>query len=160
MNVRDGRIYLPIRAATGSINKEIEKQNSMLLLNNLRAHGQQIAQLMQAAANPMAPPELQYFLLTFMQSSTFVMRRISKDFGFEDPSVAVPSLPETIEKRIADLEKSMAQQNHGGGNGAGGGPPQLPAPGQSGGGAPGQGPTMQPEAQQALREELPNERAQ
>lgn len=152
-NVRSGRIYLPIRAATGSVNKEIEKQNEMLLLNNLRAHGQQMAQLLQAVANPMAPPELQHFLLSFAQASTFVMRKVCKDFGIEDPSVAVPSLLGTIEDRIAAIEQQVAKQKQP----QGGGQPQLPSPGGSSGSEP---PGLQPGAQQLLREELPNDRAQ
>jgi hypothetical protein len=106
-NYREGRINLPIRAATGSVNKEIEKQNLMLLLNNVRAHGQQIAQLLQALANPMAPPELQHFLASFAMSSTFLMKRICKDFGIEDPSVVVPDVT-GIEERIVTLEKQIA----------------------------------------------------
>jgi hypothetical protein len=162
-NVRNGRIYLPIRAATGSVNKEIEKQNLMLLLNNLRAHGQQMAQLLQATANPMAPPDLQHFLLSFAQSSTYVMRKICKEFGIEDPSVAVPSLLETIEDRIAQIENQVKQQKQAQQQQpqlpGGGGPPQLPGPGGTSGST-GEAPGVQPGAQQMLREELPNDRAQ
>lgn len=159
-NVREGRIHLPIRAATGSVNKEIEKQNEMLLLNNLRAHGQQIAQLLQAAANPQNPPEIMHFLLTFAQSSTFVMRRICKDFGIEDPSAAVPELLSTITERITQIEKQVemqkaqqiAQQIQQRQQQPGGGQPQLPEnAGQ---------PQAVPPAQQAQREDMPNDRPQ
>jgi hypothetical protein len=144
-NYREGRITLPIRAATGSVNKEIEKQNLMLLLNNLRAHGQQIAQLLQALSNPMAPPELQHFLGSFILSSTYVMRKITKDFGIEDPTSAVPDVL-GIDARIKDLEKQFAAQQQqkqqqalpagsppqggGGAPAAAGGQPQLPPPEQ------------------------------
>jgi hypothetical protein len=148
-NYRQGRINLPIRAATGSVNKEIEKQNLMLMLNNLRAHGQQTAQLLQALANPMAPPELQHFLGSFALTSTFVMKKISKEFGFDDPSVAVPDLP-GLQEKVASLEKQMKQMQQPQGGGAPpqpgqppqggapqqGAPPQLPAPAAAGNGVP------------------------
>lgn len=148
-NVREGRINLPIRAATGSINKEIEKQNDMLMLNNLRAHGQQIAQLLQALANPMAPPELQHFLASFALTSTMFMKRLVKEFGVDDPSSAVPDLP-GMQERISQLEQQMkaAKQPQGGGA-----PPQPGQPPQ--GGPPQQGAPPQPPAPAAAGNGVP-----
>lgn len=136
-SVRNGKLYLPIRAATGSVNKEIEKQNLMLLLNNTRAHTQQVAQLLQAAANPQMPPDLMHFILNAAVTSSALMRRICKDFGIEDPSSVVPDLL-GIKEKIAALEKTqmeqqaqqiaaqMKQQQGGGGpSQPQGGPPQL-----------------------------------
>jgi len=164
-NVRDGKIFLPIRAATGSVNKEIEKQNLMLMLNNLRAHGQQMAQLLQALANPQNPPEIQHFLSSFALTSTYTMQRIAKEFGFEDPSSAVPNLLGSIEDRVIAIEKQfqqakaqqIAQSMQQGQQQQGGGAPQLPA--QAGGGT-GEQPGVQPGVQQELREGLPNDRPQ
>jgi hypothetical protein len=159
-NVRQGRMHLPIRAATGSVNKEIEKQNLMLLLNNIRAHDQQVAQLLQAAANPQNPPEIMHFLLSSTVAATFVMRRICKEFGIEDPSAAIPDLLGTVMDRITGIEKQVemqkaqqiAQQIQQRQQQPGGGQPQLPAPGG--------GPQAVPPAQQAQREDMPNERTQ
>lgn len=108
-SVRNGKLYLPIRAATGSVNKEIEKQNLMLLLNNTRAHTQQVAQLLQAAANPQMPPELMHFILNAAVTSSALMRRICKDFGIEDPSSVVPDLL-GIKEKIEALEKNQMEQ--------------------------------------------------
>ena len=127
-NYREGRINLPIRAATGSVNKEIEKQNLMLLLNNVRAHGQQMAQLLQALANPMAPPDLQHFLASFAMSSTFLMKRICKEFGIEDPSATIPDII-GIEDRLMAIEKQVQQQKQQAQLPQPGAPPQ-PQPGQ------------------------------
>jgi hypothetical protein len=144
-NYRERRINLPIRAATGSVNKEIEKQNLMLLLNNVRAHGQQISQLLQAISNPMAPPEMQHFLASFAMSSTFLMKRICREFGIEDPSSVVPDVM-GLEERIAGIEKQIAaqkqQQQQQGAQPQPGAPPQpgqqpqLPAPAPTNGGPP------------------------
>lgn len=144
-NYREKRIHLPIRAATGSVNKEMEKQNLMLLLNNVRAHGQQVAQLLQATANPMNPPEIQHFLLSFAQSSTLLMRKITRDFGIEDAGAIIPDLP-MLDDKIKALEQQMAQMKQQ--QAQGGQQPQLPAGAPPGQQPPPQaaGPTVQPGA--------------
>lgn len=104
-NLRAGRIALPIRAATGSINKEIEKQNFMLLLNNTRAHYQMVNQLLQAASNPMAPPEMQDYLVQVILSSNLLMKRITRDFGISDPSSILPE-PLGIQEKADKLKQA------------------------------------------------------
>jgi hypothetical protein len=138
-NVRDGRIHLPIRAATGSVNKEVEKQNLMLLLNNNRAHLQLVGQLLQGAENPMAPPEYQHFLWSSIQAATALMEKINKEFGIADPGQMVPEVL-MLSQRLESLEKQIkqsSQQQPGApqlpastppGAPAAGGPPQLPPP--------------------------------
>lgn len=108
-NYREGRIILPIRAATGSVNKEIEKQNLMLLLNNVRAHWQQVAQLLQATQNPMMPPESQAYMMEVIISSNLLMRRIVREFGFNDPSQLLPE-PKGIQEKTTQIEKALEQQ--------------------------------------------------
>lgn len=131
-NVREKRMALPIRAATGSVNKEVEKQNLMLLLNNVRAYGQQIAQLQQAIANPMAPPELTHFLLAFAQASTLLMRKITRDFGVDDAESIVPGLLgvderlKSLEAQIKKQSQQQAQPQQPGGAPAPGQQPQIP----------------------------------
>jgi hypothetical protein len=129
-----------------------------------------MAQLLQALSNPMAPPELQHFLGSFALSSTYLMRRIAKDFGVEDPSAAVPDLLDTIKQRVAAIEQQLKRNSQQPGTAlgmpGGGGQPQLPPPGQApppqmgGGGGGGMAPVVQPEAQQLLREVMPNDRPQ
>lgn len=111
-NVRDGRIILPIRAATGSVNKEIEKQNLMLLLNNHRAHGQLVLQLLQAVANPMAPPEYVHYILSFIQASDVLFAKICRDFNVPDPSSILPDVLGIQDKidNIEDQDKARKLQ--------------------------------------------------
>ena len=85
-NIKNRRLALPIRAATGSINKEVEKQNLMLLLNNHRAHWQQQAQLLQALQSPMISPDQKDYLWQTFQAANLLMARIDKDFGIAEPS--------------------------------------------------------------------------
>ncbi len=90
-NIRKKKLTLPIRAATGSINKEVEKQNLMLLLNNHRAHWQMQAALLQGLQSPMMSPiQKDYLWQTFMGANA-LMAKIDKDFGIEDPSSILPA---------------------------------------------------------------------
>lgn len=131
-NVKKGRIALPIRAATGSINKEVEKQNEMLLLNNYRAHWSQQMQLLQAMQNPMMSPQQRDYLWQTFEAANWLMAKISRDFGIADPSAALPSVAGSeAESRMAHdeamqttLQKVMQHVQQPG-------QAQLPAPGQS-----------------------------
>jgi hypothetical protein len=97
-NVKQRRLALPIRAATGSINKEVEKQNEMLLLNNHRAHWQQQAQIMQALQSPMLSPDQKDYLWQTFIAANALMAKIDKDFGINDPSIINPT-PASAEVR-------------------------------------------------------------
>lgn len=89
-NVRKGRIWIPIYAATGSINKEIEKQNLMLLKQNFSAHWQQVAGMLAAMDNPMTPPDVKDYTMKTINAANILMTRIARDFGIEDPSRILP----------------------------------------------------------------------
>jgi hypothetical protein len=162
-NVKQRRLALPIRAATGSINKEVEKQNLMLLLNNHRAHWQQQAQIMQALQSPMISPDQKDYLWQTFLAANMLMAKIDKDFGIADPNSYNPQ-PATAEAR-AEVAHTMAmhaaaqeiaQQIQSGvipmqQPGGQGGQPQLPA--QAGQGQPPEG--QQPPPQPAPPEGAP-----
>lgn len=107
--VKNGSIILPIRAATGSVNKEIEKQNLMLLLNNWRAHVQMVSQLMQQTSNPMAPPEYTDYLLNVILASNVLMTKICRDFNVPDPSSILPE-PLGIQDKTDAIQENHRQQ--------------------------------------------------
>lgn len=143
-NVKSGRLSLPIRAATGSVNKEIEKQNLMLLLNNTRAHWQMVAQLLQQATSPMTAsmPEYQDYLLNVILSSNVLMKKIARDFAIPDPSSILPE-PIGIQDKVdaigdqhrgQQLQQVMKQLMTQGGQ-----PPNVQLPQQQAPGAPGMG---------------------
>jgi hypothetical protein len=135
-NVKAGKIILPIRAATGSINKEIEKQNLMLFLNNHRAHGQMTLQLMQQLANPMIQPEQADYICQYIIASQYLMRRISKEFlpdadadQFVPEVMGVQEKSEQIQQRaqqqkMMQMIQQLLQQRQGQ-------QPSLPAQGQT-----------------------------
>lgn len=108
-NVRKKKIILPIRAATGSINKEVEKQNLMLMLNNVRAHWQMVSQMLQAAENPMLSPTQRDYMLRTIIAGNGLMTRILKEFNINDPTFVLPE-PAGIEQESDQLHDQVLQQ--------------------------------------------------
>lgn len=89
-NVKRGRLALPIRAATASINKELEKQNDLLLTQVMQRHHMGISQILQAVSNPLMPPESKKFLVGWIDSSSIIMGRILRNFQHDDLSRLLP----------------------------------------------------------------------
>jgi hypothetical protein len=112
-NVKAGKLILPIRSATASINKELEKQNDMLLTQVMQRHHMGVSQILQSVGNPGLPPELKDFLIGWIDSSSLLMARILRNFGHDDISRMLP------ERKI--IEKQGASSGQQGGAGPTGG---------------------------------------
>lgn len=115
-------LHIPIRASTGSLNKEVEKQTGMLMASLLQRHYTAQGQLLQAISNPMAPPEFKQYAVSVVLASELFTKKILKDFGYDQPDLYIP-----------EAQAGSKQQNRG----------ALPQGGMAPGGAPasGGGPT-------------------
>ena len=119
----EGKMRIPIRAATGSLNKETEKQAGMLMAGVLQRHYTAVGQLLQAIANPMVPPQAREYFTSLVVASEMFHKKLIKDFGYEQPDLYVPEA------------KVQQPQNAGAARQAGGGPPMGGNPqGEQGGG--------------------------
>jgi hypothetical protein len=118
--VKANHLKIPIRAATASLNKEIEKQSGMLMIGLMQRHYTAQGQLLQTILNPVIPPQLQEYLVKVVQSSNRAMKRILKDFGYDQPDQFIP-------------EPKISQAPASGANGAGQPVPGTPAPSPGGG---------------------------
>lgn len=88
-----GDLLIPMRAATASANKEVEKQNDMLLKQAMYQHNQQQVQLVQAITqNQGIPPEVKAWMIKMQQSQDAMMKRLLRNFGFDQPDEFVPDL--------------------------------------------------------------------
>lgn len=122
----DKKVEIPIRAATASTNKEVEKQNTMLLKGVLDQHFEKTASKIQAIlSNAQATPEYKQWLIDVIKSEDAMMIHTLREFGFDQPREYVPEI---------NLEKTQVQ-----------GAPHN-APPQAGG-----QPTGQPDIQSLLR---------
>jgi len=114
-NIRSGRMRIPVKAATGSINREIEKQSDMLLVNILRQHYMAIAQLLQGLMQ--APPPMQDYLVNTVIASDFLMRHILRNFGYDDINKLVPE-PMLIKQFREQMTNANKQRTAGGAAGS------------------------------------------
>lgn len=122
------RMRIPMRASTGSLNREIDKQTGMIVAGLMQRHYTAVGQLMQAIANPIVPPPVREYFTNVVQSSELLHKRIVKDFGYEQPDIYIP------EAKVGEGENAPVVP---GGQMAPGGPPAEgagPAGPEGGGG--------------------------
>jgi hypothetical protein len=91
-NIKLKKIDLPIRAANASINKELEKQNDMLLTQVLQRHHSAIAQILQGLFNPQLPEPMKNYLVGVIAAQGALMSRLLRNFGHDDISRLQPEL--------------------------------------------------------------------
>lgn len=84
------RLRIPIRASTGSLNREVDKQTGLVIAGVLQRHYTAVSQVLQAISNPLAPPELKQYLTNVVAASEAMHKKIVKDFGYEQPELVVP----------------------------------------------------------------------
>src|SRR5882724_4831496 len=88
--VKSGRIGLPIYSSTASVNKEVEKQSLMMLVQVMRGHYMGIANLIGQASNMMTPPGVKEYLQQVIKASNIVMKNVLRNFDQEDIDLLVP----------------------------------------------------------------------
>lgn len=89
----ESRIRIPIRAATASANKEVEKQNLMLLGQWVQGHHKNIISMLQAISQAQIPPEAKGFFVKVMESQNRLARQLFRSFGFDQPDEFIPDIP-------------------------------------------------------------------
>jgi hypothetical protein len=85
-----GRMALSITAATSSVNKEIEKQNDLMLIGVSERYNQSIMGMLQAATNPMTPEPIRKFLTDAILASNTLMQSVYRHFGFDEVDRLAP----------------------------------------------------------------------
>ena len=121
----ENRLRIPIRATTGSLNKEVDKQTGVIMAGLMQRHYTAISQLMQAINNPMIDPGTKEWMTKVVVASEQLHKKIVKDFGYEQPDLFVPE---------AEVGNRAGSQGAAAGQMASGGLPMGGAGGASGGG--------------------------
>lgn len=87
------RVRIPIRAATASANREVTKQNELLLNAALGAYIKETSTMYQAAMNAQLPPLYKKWLTGIIKARTRLMQQIIRDFQLSDqPEEFVPNV--------------------------------------------------------------------
>jgi hypothetical protein len=135
------KLRIPVRAADASMNKEVTKQNEIILNQAYAAYIKQQSSMIQAYFNPQLPPEYKKWMKAIISGNARMFRQILIDFQLTDnPMEFVPDieLPEVEEQKpnaapagqqppgLAQVA-SILQGQRGGGNAPGGTPvPNAP----------------------------------
>lgn len=127
--IKTKELVIPVYSSSASVNREVEKQNDMMLSGVMQKHYQAITQMLQAVGNQMMPENVRAYLTEAIDASNALMKAVLIHFGYEDPEVFVP-----------DAKKQAT-----GPSPSPGSAPQIP-PGQPQQGAPGAMPTTPPGA--------------
>lgn len=108
--IKAGRLELPIKAATASINKEVEKQTGMLFTQVMSRHYGTIAQILQGVLNNSGavPPEIKKFLIGSIEGQSYIMSKLLRAFGYDDIQRMQPELEALSE--IKEGAKQNGQQ--------------------------------------------------
>jgi hypothetical protein len=87
------RVRIPIRAATASANREVTKQNELLLNQALMMFVKECTTLMQAIGNAGMPPQVSKWLQAILKARVRLMQQIVRDFQLSDqPEEYVPEI--------------------------------------------------------------------
>lgn len=89
-NVKTGKLGLLIRPTTASINKELERQNDILLSQLIERMQGSDAQIMQLITTQQMPPELKEYYVDMLKSKNALMHHILRDFGHDDAARLIP----------------------------------------------------------------------
>jgi hypothetical protein len=96
-----GNIKIPIRATTASVNKEVEKQNDLLLRQALSGHFKEQSAMIQAITqNAGMEPAAKKWMIEVVKSQDNMMMRVLRNFGYDQPREFVPEI-ELEEKQNA-----------------------------------------------------------
>lgn len=109
-SIKKKRIDLPIRAATASMNQEVEKQNGMLFTQVMQRHYSAISQILQGVQNPTMPEDLKQYLIGSIGGMAQLMSRLLRVFGYDDVSRLQPELEIVKKLREQAAQAKMMQQ--------------------------------------------------
>lgn len=110
---KDGKLGLIVRPASASNNKELEKQNDLLLMQNLeRIQGADI-QSMMALEQPGFPEQAKEYVIKCIIAKNALMRKIFRAFDHTDIERMTP-LPEFIKQMREQARNAQSGDNAGG----------------------------------------------
>jgi hypothetical protein len=92
---RTGNLGLRIRPSSASSNKELERQNDILLSDRMERFYQAQAQIIEATVNPQCPPELKEYYSQTLIASRVLMQSLLRSFSKDNADILVPKLKQS-----------------------------------------------------------------
>ena len=107
----DEHINVELTASSTSINKEADRQNSMLLVTILSQYYQRTLELVMIAANPQTPPAIVDVAKKIANSAGEIIDRTIRTFDqVRDPATFIIDLEDNIDQAAADAPKQAITQ--------------------------------------------------
>ena len=110
------KLRMPLRAATASMNREVTKQNAILLNQSVSGYIKETSQRIQAALNPASPEEYKRWLAKAIVAQTRLMQNTIRYFQLsEQPEEFIPNI-DFLEKLINAEQAPAGQRQSGDGS--------------------------------------------
>ena len=97
--IKAKQIGLPVYSSSASVNREVEKQNSFILVNLMRQHYMGIAQLIGQSQAMTTPPDVKEYLAKVIAASNRIMKTVLRDFDKEDVDELIPDVEQHSEQQ-------------------------------------------------------------
>jgi hypothetical protein len=121
---KNGKLGLVIKPSTASINRELEKQNDILLSSVQEKLNQWQATVVQAIVNQSCPPELKELFIEQMKAVNYLFKHIYRNFGHDDASRMIPT-PSFLKEERKNATTNSVRSIGGGTPPQQGQPPQV-----------------------------------
>lgn len=89
-NIKSGKLGLSVRASTASMNKELEKQNDVMLSQTLTGLYQADAQIIQSMSMQGMPDDLKEYYTEVLRAKQALYKQIVQNFGHDDAARLIP----------------------------------------------------------------------
>lgn len=118
-NYRNGKLGLLIKPVTSSNNKELEKQNDLLLLTTIERIQMSDQQTVAAiTTQEQMPPDLKQYMMDCLVAKNALIRRILREFEHSDVERLAP-LPTIIQKMLEEQQNGLEDRSSGSSGSAG-----------------------------------------
>lgn len=109
--LRAKTMAIKVLASNASINREVEKQNDLMLTGIMQRHYSMVTQLLQAVSNPQIPPALSDYLKKVIKAANLLMETTLRHFGQDEPVRLVPEPTDENPARQPQPSPQMVQQS-------------------------------------------------
>jgi hypothetical protein len=96
------------------MNKELERQNGILLSDRLDRYYASQSQMIQAITTPNIPPDLKMYYCESLLATRATMQALLRSFNSDNTETQLPSVEQIVE---AAMKMAQAQPGAGAGNG-------------------------------------------
>lgn len=140
-NVMSGNLGLKLRPTSAALNKELERQNDILLSDRLQRYYQEQAQIIEALLNPNCPPPMKEYFAQTIVAGRVMMQALLRNFNKNNIDAYLPQVKQLIDQIMSAGQPGQGagngqQQQQPGGVGGPSSPPRLPQGFMGGGSLP------------------------